>query len=399
MVRGSLRSWPSRAARPPAIGCGQRPRHVDLASSLRALGRDGEGVIIGSEGRFASVYSCRDLSKRRVLFVIAALLALPACRRGGGVPGAAPVTEEPSLPPVEARVTLEEMRARQLFAAQNVVLYPKRLANPYVYAALDLANGKDIDASALPVDYWRWPLVWYLAREGKMDRDGAREWFRQWVKLEATQWQWSWPYGSLNHQLARSGGLYAALLVLGDEKAKATGSAAVLRSRERIRDVLNGQWWDEAGPWEGQRTPPAGSHPETTRSRHYAPRDWTFLWAIADLGDAEESAIATRELDVAWKTLRAGLRPDGLWDETRLPRHRANKDQTFFPEGWQPFGLTCHPSQTPVLSYVLFQDVPWRPEFQGHANRRDGDERHEQWSDYVFVGGLRWRPLRTTAAP
>ncbi|MFN7971147.1 MAG: hypothetical protein U0166_02155 [Acidobacteriota bacterium] len=318
------------------------------------------------------------------------LLAIGVACRPEPKPGTP--AEPPALTEAApARMSVEVLRERQAVAARESGLYPKRGANLYVYAARDLVQGRQVSLADLPVDYWRWPLPWYLASTGKADRGSAEAWFQRWLELEQTEWRTGWPYGSLNHQLARGGGLYAALSVLGPDGAARSGNDLVLSSPQRIRDVLGGQWWDGYGVWEGQRTPPAGSHPETTRSRHYAARNWTYLWAIADLGAESESTLAAQELDVAWEKLRGGLRPDGLWDEEKLPRYRPEKDQLFLAETWSAFGLSCHPSQTPVLSYILFERAPFRPEFQGHA-RKGEDERHEQWSDYVFVGGLRWRP-------
>lgn len=293
----------------------------------------------------------------------------------------------PEGPP---RMSVAQLHERQLHAARSIVLYPKAAVSAWPRAGAALAQGLPVSLADLEPDYWRWPLALHLAKQGD---PAAKAWFRTWLDREKGEWQ-RWPLGSLNHQLTRYGGLYAATLVLGVEDAKRHGSPCVAHADRIIRDVMTGQWWGGCEVWKEHKGPSAGNHAESFRSRHYLPRNWNTLWAIADHGNVPEAAIAAAELDRALENMRPGVMPTGLLDEGKLPRHRAEKDFTGFAENWKPFGLTAHPGASQVVVYLLFPAAPWRPELQGHNDRRrQMDERHESWNDYLLVAGSRWRPL------
>jgi hypothetical protein len=294
--------------------------------------------------------------------------------------------------PAEQRLFPALLRSRQIFAAQNVVLYPRQKIQPYQWAARTIALGGHVEISDLPVGdaankfgYWYWPLVVHLHYQGQ---PGAEAWFEKWLRAEKSLWRIPSALGSMNHQAARGGGFYFAAKILGVERAAEISGSHIYRHRERIVSVVNGpHWWDYTNRNESVEHPSAGNNEESFASRHYLGRDLEYLMVLADYAEPDVAQMAAQQLDIAIAHMRPAVQRNGILSEIILPRHRGNKDTTDFREAWEPFNLTCHPGQTPVLLYLLF-GTEWRKEFQDVA------QSHENWGSYIFIGGKNWRPLK-----
>jgi len=274
-------------------------------------------------------------------------------------------------PPADNRLSVAQLGQRQTFAANNIVLYPRRRVQPYQWAVREIVNGGAVAIADLEPDYWRFPLVVHLHYQGQ---PGAEDWFRGWLETLPNYRKWS-----LNHQEVRAIGRYFHALITGNNLPQA---------RERVLDVVNGPyWWDESGRELIDRHPSAGEHRESFASRHYSPRCIEYLWVLADYGEPDIAKAAAVQLDIAISMMRIGMTQGGILDERLVPRFRANKDSVEFAEAWHPWGLTAHPGQTPVLLYMLF-GTEWRYEFQSV------DQSHEQWMSATFLLGKNWRPLK-----
>lgn len=350
-----------------------------------------------------------------VLFVCAVVLASCGRRKGGHKPPPPP----PPPPPAETRMTPAEMQGRQRFAAKNVGIPSQASYAPARYAARVVTGGpRTLDG--IPVTYWTSTVILDAFENGTpAEKDKARAYARTWLSCERDgpcpeeiRGTKGWRHGSmvfsLNHQIGRAFGVYAMVQILGPDEARRYGDPSkTSRAKQMLLDVLTGaNWWGTDGSSVGRNTP-AGDHPEGYRSRHYASRLWMFAMAAADLArDGDVATEAAKQLDAAMEHLRPGVRADGLWDEDILPHFRADtgtrcpcqESDPACPEAcWRVVkskGLTCHPGETQVLSYILFLAPAWRPEFSGRGAECRSFDMYEQWMDYPRMAGARWRPRK-----
>lgn len=321
-------------------------------------------------------------------------------------------------PPAPPRWTLQELRTRQMYAAARVA-FPPHNVQTYIWprmAARIVRGGPSAPFANFKAGYWTTTMPYYLAQNGRLA--DAKAYFKKWLKCEAgsydaticelvgnKNWRYRSSYCSLNHQIGRHFGVYAAVDVLGEAEALKHGDPYMVRNaKKHLMDVLTGKAWFGAGGFRTETGPCGGNnrslgdHPEGYRSRHYAPRVWMHTWAAADLAsDKEVRDQAGIELDKMVASMEPGVRADGLWDEKILPHFRANtgtRCPQYCPGMQQSFGLTCHPGDTQVLSYILFSGKAWRPEFSNGGAPCGPYDTFEHWHDYIYLGGKYWTPLK-----
>lgn len=305
----------------------------------------------------------------------------------------------------------QELRARQREAAEKVGIPP--YYGPARRAA-DIARGGPPILDGVDVNYWYSVIVPYVYRHGDAtQKERARAYARKYLGCEyrgcdGQDFRKSGSVWSLNHQLVRQSGVYFSVQILGEAEARRYGDPGKTpRAKQMILDVLTGaSWYGADGSKIPDRQPSAGDHPEPYRSRHYAPRCLMYMMALAELAEPDVAAVAMRELDKWYAHMRPGVRPDGTWDEAKLPHYRAdtctrcpcqrgcddNCPDTCI-DRVRAAGLTCHPGETQVIGFIFVPGTSFNTEFSGGdgpCRKRSGDE---QWMDGPrFLTA--WRPLR-----
>lgn len=353
---------------------------------------------------------------RSAIFTVATIfsLFLGACsifQHGGsspthGVPSASPAPG-PTPPAGPQRISLQDLRAKQA-AVGNAIHSPYR----EVQMAVRVANGGQASIDGLGVGYWLSALPFYLFYNGQPDQ--AKAYFRAWLKCEAGKsacgygnkptWRDGSMVCSLNHQLARQFGIYAATMVLGPSEASQYGDPKkVAVAKQHLMDILTGAAWFDTegnknvGQCDGGAS--AGDQPEGWRSRHYASRFWNYVWAAADFGDPDVMKQAGLELDKAMAHMKPGVGDNSIWDETILPHFRddtSTRCPQICTDVFSKYHITCAPQETPVISYLLFPGKQMWVGFGGESKQADcgPSERSFFFYEYLYMGGNNWRPLK-----